>query len=126
MVHLVWLLGALIVAWGLAAVIKPEWMKAFLQFMSRGRSYLLAGFLRLFYAVVFLILGKETGHPKTTLFFGLLFLTGGILVFVLPQAKIKAMINWWLAKPLWVLRVWGVAAVVFGAFVIYAGWPAAA
>lgn len=123
MVHLVWLLGALIAAWGVTAVIKPERMHAFLRFMSRKRWYFIAAFVRLLFAVIFLMFGNDTRKPKVIWFLGLLFLTAGILVFVIPQHKIKSVINWWIARPLWVLRLWGVAAVLFGVLIIYAGWP---
>jgi len=126
MVHLVWIIGALIGAWGLLAVFAPEKMRRFVRFMGEEKRYYLAALFRLIVAVIFLILGRDVQQTRIILLLGLLFLIGGILVLVIPQPKIKGMLNWWITKPLWVYRLWGVAAVVFAALIIYAGWPVTA
>jgi hypothetical protein len=126
MVHLVWIIGALIGAWGVLAVIVPEKMRAFVRFLAKEKRYYLAALLRLLIAIVFLIFARDVQQTRIILFLGLLFLAGGILVLVIPGPKIRSMLDWWLAKPLWVYRLWGIVAVMFGVLIIYAGWPAAA
>jgi hypothetical protein len=124
MVQLVWLIGALIAAWGLTAVFQPELMKRFVKFLSVSKRYLAAGIVRILMAVIFLVFAGQTHIRKLTILFGLLFLAGGILVLVLPPARIKSILNWWNARPGWVYRRWGIAAFFIGAVIIYAGWPA--
>jgi uncharacterized protein YjeT (DUF2065 family) len=75
-------------------------------------------------AVIFLVFAGQTHMRKLTILFGLLFLAGGILVLVLPPDKIKALLNWWNTRPVWIYRLWGIAAFFIGAVIIYAGWPA--
>jgi hypothetical protein len=125
MVHLVWMIGAMIGAWGLLAVFTPEKMRSFVRFMAKEKRYYLAAIFRFIIAVIFLILARDVQHTRIILFLGLLFLAGGILVLVIPGPRIKGMLDWWIAKPLWVYRLWGVVAAMFGVLIIYAGWPAA-
>lgn len=126
MVHLAWIIGAIIGAWGLLAVLAPDKMRGFVKFMGEEKRYYLAAIFRLVVAVIFLILARDVQHTRIILLLGLLFLIGGILVLVIPGPKIKSMLDWWITKPLWVYRLWGVVAVMFGVLIIYAGWPAAA
>jgi uncharacterized protein YjeT (DUF2065 family) len=99
-------------------------MRGFVKFIGEEKRYYLAAIFRLAVAIIFLMFGNAARHPRVVWFFGLLFLIGGILVLVVPAPKIKSMIDWWIAKPLWVYRLWGVVAVLIGVLIIYAGWPA--
>jgi hypothetical protein len=106
-------------------VFSPDKMRGFVRFMGEEKRYYLAAIFRFVIAVIFLIFARSVREPRVILLLALLFLAGGILVLVLPGAKIKSMIDWWITKPLWVYRLWGVVAAMFGVLIIYAGWPAA-
>lgn len=124
MVHLVWLIGVLIVVWGLTAVLRPEWIKRVVQFFGRGKNYLIASAIRIVMAIIFLVFAYDTRYGRFILFLGLLFLAGGILLLVLPPAKVHTMLSWWAARKQWAFRVIGIVAVLFGAIIIYTGLPA--
>lgn len=123
MVHVVWLIGALIVLWGVTAILRPEWIRRAVKFFSEKNHYLVAAFVRLLLGILFLVFAYQTRTPRVILIFGLLFLAGGILLLVMPATKRRSIFNWWTAKQLWVFRLLGAAVVVVGVLIIWAGWP---
>jgi hypothetical protein len=124
MVHIVWLIGVLFIAWGLTAILKPELIKRAVKFFSSKKNYLIAAGIRLLLGVLFLVFAYGTRMRRVTLFLGLLFLAGGILLLVLPPAKVHSILTWWSNQRVWVFRLLGVVVVLFGVLVIWAGWPA--
>jgi hypothetical protein len=73
--------------------------------------------------ILFLIFARECHWPIVIIVIGI-FTAGGTAVFgMLPDIKIKAYLNWWQIRPMWVFRVWGMLAVAFSLLVMYAGFP---
>ena len=125
MVHIVWIVGVLTALIGILAVFKPEWMKKYIRFVSRGRLFYAVIALKIVIGIVFLIFARSCQLPWVIIVIGI-FTAGGTTVFgLLPVIKIKAYLNWWLIRPAWVYRVWGILAALFGLLVMYAGFPQA-
>ncbi|MCE5184597.1 MAG: hypothetical protein LLF76_00535 [Planctomycetaceae bacterium] len=123
MVHIVWLVGILILAWGVTAVLKPGLIKNAVKFFNVGQRFLIAVFIRLLLAIVFLVCAFQTRHPRVILAFGVLFLVAGILLLVLPAQKRRSVLGWWAAKQVWAFQIIGIVVVLIGAVVIWAGRP---
>lgn len=125
MANIVWIIGALTAVWGVSAVIMPGWMKACIEFIFKKRLAYLAVAMKIIGGVVFLVFARECNIPWFILTIGLLTAGGSILFCLLPFTKIQAYLQWWLNRPLWLYRLWGVLAAAFGGLLMYAGVPRA-
>lgn len=123
MEHIVWIVGIITALMGILALFKPEWMKKSIHFFSKGRFFYGAIVLKIVIGILFLIFARECHWPIVIIVIGI-FTAGGTIAFgLLPAIKIKAYLNWWLIRPAWVYRVWGILAALFGLLVMYAGFP---
>ena len=123
MAHIVWLIGALMAVTGIAALFKPVWMRQMLILVNKGRLVYAVAAVKIVIGVIFLILATQCRMPKVIIALGILTAGGSILFCLLPFAKIRRFMNWWIARPLWLYRVWGVAATLVGGLILYAGVP---
>ena len=125
MENIVWVLGGLIAVWGIVTIILPNWMKAAIQFIAKGKMIYGVIASKILFGLLFLIFARECRIPWVILVVGLLSAGGSILFCGLPFKKIQLYLEWWKNRPLWLYRAWGVLAAAFGALVMYAGVPAA-
>lgn len=125
MVHIVWIIGALIGIWGIVTVILPTWMKAVVQFIVKKRIIYLVAAVKVTCGILFLIFARECHISWLILIMGLLTAGGSLLFCALPSAKIQAWMQWWQGQPLWLYRVWGILATALGGLIMYAGVPKA-
>ncbi len=124
MENIIWIIGALVAIWGIAVLFQPNWMKNLIGWFSKGRMAYLAAAVKTLVGILFLIFARECRIPWILLTIGLLTAGGSILFCGLPFAKIQAYLKWWQNRPLWLYRVWGLMAAVFGGLILYAGTPA--
>ena len=114
------IIGIAIVVMGIVYLIKPAFMKWLVDFFKKGARIYLAGVLRLALAVVFLLSARECGRPIIIGVLGVLFLLGGFFIFILGPKSITPILDWWLTKPVWIMRVLALVTAAFGALIIYA------
>jgi len=123
MAHFVWIVGTLIAVWGVTALFRPDWMKKIITFVSKGKLvYFIAG-IKIIIGIIFLVLATNCKLPPVIIVIGILSAGGATLFCMLPFSKITAYMEWWKKRPLWIYRVWGVAAAIFGGLLMYAGVP---
>jgi len=120
MIHIVWAAGAITAIMGIAILFRPLWMRQLITFISKSRTAYAAAGLKTLVGIVFLVLATGCRRPKVIIALGVLMTVGPILFCMLPFAKIQAYMNWWVARPVWMYRVWGV---LLGGFIICAGMP---
>ena len=125
MANIVWIIGALVAIWGIVAVIMPGRMKACIQFVWQKRLAYGVVAVKIIGGVIFLIFARECNIPWLILTIGLLSAGGSILFCFLPFKKIQAYLQWWIKRPLWLYRIWGILAAAFGGLLMYAGVPRA-
>ncbi|MCI0499324.1 MAG: hypothetical protein L0Y36_06565 [Planctomycetales bacterium] len=123
MVHIVWLVGALIAGWELTSVLKPGWMKTVIGIVSKGKLVYLAAGIKILVGIIFLVFATQCKLTPIIIVFGVLSIGGAAVFFTVSLPKITAYMNWWKSRPLWMYRLWGVAAVLLGALLVYAGIP---
>ena len=123
MIHIVWAAGAITAIMGIAILFRPLWMRQLITFISKSRTAYAAAGLKTLVGIVFLVLATGCRRPKVIIALGVLMTVGPILFCMLPFAKIQAYMNWWVARPVWMYRVWGVVAALLGGFIICAGMP---
>lgn len=123
MVHFVWLIGALTAVWGIAVLFKPVRLRQTVILFRKGKIVYVNAGVKVVIGIIFLILARECNLPWVIITLGILMVAGPVLFCLLPFAKIQAYMNWWIAQPVWVYRVWAVLAALFGALMMYAGVP---
>jgi hypothetical protein len=123
MAYFVCVVGALTAAWAITIQFKPDWMKRSIAFIKKGRLVYIVATCKIFIGIIFLIVSTYCRRPWAVIVIGIL-MTGGVSLFSMqPLEKIKAYLDWWLVRPVWMYRLWSVAAILFGALLIWAGMP---
>jgi len=112
-------LGIFIVVVGIVYLLKPEVMKWLIEFFKQGKRIYIAGLIRLALAVIFLLGARECKYFWVILAFGILFLIGGLLIFILGPEKIRRIFGWWEKQSVLLLRVMALIALAIGAIIIF-------
>ena len=122
MKYSVWFIGALICAWGIAAVIRPDWTKRVVGFLVIGWRWRLSAAVKVVIGIIFLVFARESRIPGVIITLGILMIVGSLTALTVDPAKF---INQWIQFvqkwPLWGWRCWGIMAVIFGGLILYAG-----
>ncbi len=112
-------LGIVIVVVGIVYLLRPDVMKWLLEFFKQGKRIYFAGLIRLALAVIFLLGARECKHFWVIFAFGILFLMGGVLIFILGPEKLRRILDWYQKQSVLLLRVLAVIALAIGAIIIY-------
>jgi len=114
------IIGIAFIVIGIAYLVRPGIMKWLLEFFKNGSNIYLAGLLRLALAVVFLLAATACKKTWIIIVLGILFLFGGILVLILGPKRTRPILEWWLTKPVWIMRALALLTGAFGVLIIYA------
>lgn len=112
-------LGILITLMGVAYLIKPDLIKRLMNFFKKSRRIYLPGLLRLALAVVFFLGARECRYPWVIFASGMVFLTGGLLIFMLGPQRIRRLLDWYREQPMLIFRVIAIIVLAFGAIIIF-------
>ena len=112
-------LGILFVLMGIAYLLRPDIIKRFMGFFKKGKRIYFAGLLRFALAVVFLVAARECRYPWIIFASGLIFLVGGLLIFMLGPEKIRRILDWYEQQPALIFRVIALIVLAFGAVIIF-------
>ena len=112
-------LGILIALMGIVYLLRPEIIKRLMNFFKKGRRIYLPGLLRFALAVVFFLGARECRYFWVIFASGIIFLTGGLLIFMLGPEKIRRMLDWYQEQPLFIFRIIALIVLAFGAIIIY-------
>lgn len=123
MVHLIWIVGAFMAVMGVTILIVPGVLRKWLTFFADSRLIYFPIAVRIILGVLFLIFARETHFPWVIILFGILIFGAGIIFLVMPYENIRKFLKWWIDRPLWVYRVWGLTAAILGGIIMYAGVP---
>ncbi len=113
------IIGIVIAAAGIVYLLKPDVMKWLMKFFKQGNRIYFAGLLRLVLAVIFLLAARECDITWVIVLFGILFLIGGLLIFVLGPQKIRWILDWYQKQSVLFLRLLALIALAIGAIIIY-------
>lgn len=114
------IIGAVLVLLAVLYLIKPDVTKGIIGFFKKGKRLYLTGLLRLALAVIFLLAARECRTPAVIIVLGILFLLGGLLIFVLGPEKLRPMLEWFQRQSPILLRALGLISLAIGAVIIYA------
>ena len=112
-------LGIVFVLIGIVYLLRPDVMKWLMEFFKQGKRIYFAGLIRFALAVVFLLGARECKRFWVIFAFGILFIIGGLLIFILGPEKIKSIIDWWQKQSILLLRVIALITLAVGAIIIY-------
>ena len=112
-------LGILIALMGIAYLLRPEIIKHLMNFFKKGRRIYLPGLLRFALAIVFFLGARECRYFWVIFASGIIFLTGGILIFALGPEKIRRILDWYQEQPMFIFRIIALIVLAFGAIIIY-------
>jgi len=112
-------LGIVIVVVGIVYLLRPDVMKWLIEFFKQGKRIYFAGLIRLALAVIFLLGARECDITWVIVVFGILFLIGGLLIFILGPEKLRRILDWYQKQSVLLLRVLAVIALAIGAIIIY-------
>ncbi|MBN1816957.1 MAG: hypothetical protein JW828_06325 [Sedimentisphaerales bacterium] len=121
---IIFILGLIVLAWGIVFLIKPNVSKRMIRFWAFSRLILLGAIIKLAVGILFLIAARECKVTWLIVVFGLIGCLQGIVFLAMQQKKRRAVMEWLLARSLLMHRVLGVATVLIGAAIAYgAGIP---
>ncbi len=112
-------LGIVIALIGIVYLLRPDVMKWLMGFFKQGKRIYFAGLIRFALAVVFLLGARECDISWVIAAFGILFIIGGLLIFILGPEKIKSIIDWWQKQSTSLFRVIALITLAVGAIIIY-------
>ena len=111
-------LGIIITLMGVAYLLRPGMIKHLMNFFKKSGRIYLPGLLRLALAVVFFLGARECRYPWVIFASGIIFLTGGVLIFTLGPRRVRWLLDWYENQPMLVFRVIALVVLVFGAIII--------
>ncbi|MEA3226440.1 MAG: hypothetical protein U9Q07_10865 [Planctomycetota bacterium] len=112
-------LGILISLMGIAYLIRPEIIKRSMNFFKKGRRIYLPGLLRFALAIMFFLGARECRYFWVIFASGIIFLTGGLLIFTLGPERIRRILDWYQEQPMFIFRVIALIVLAFGVVIIY-------
>jgi uncharacterized protein YjeT (DUF2065 family) len=112
------ILGIIISLMGLVYLLRPDIIKKLMNFFKKDKRIYLSGVLRLALAVVFLVAARECRYPWIIFACGIIFLAGGLLIFLLGPERIRKILDWYQEQSTLIFRVIAVIVLVFGLIII--------
>jgi uncharacterized protein YjeT (DUF2065 family) len=111
-------IGMLIALMGIVYLLRPDIIKKLMKFFGKGKRIYFSGILRLALSVVFLVGARECRYFTIILASGIIFLVGGLLIFLLGPEKIRKILDWYQEQPALIFRIIAVIVLVFGVIII--------
>jgi len=111
-------LGIVIAVIGVVYLLRPDVMKWLMEFFKQGKRIYFAGLIRFVLGVIFLLGATDCDNKSIIAAFGILFLIGALLIFMLQLEKIRRILDWYQKQPILIFRVLAVIVLVFGAIII--------
>jgi hypothetical protein len=121
MAIIVTVMGILVTASGLLILIAPGRFQGwFSKLPSTGRFWLAIG-IRAVMGGAFLMAAPTCRLPLVVEVVGIIALVAALALILAGRERFDALMDWLLGLPQTVFRSWSIAAVAFGALLIYAG-----
>ena len=111
-------LGMLFTLMGIAYLLRPEIIKKLMGFFKKGKRIYLAGLLRFALAIVFFVGARECRYFWVIFACGIIFLTGGLLIFSLGPEKTRRILSWYQEQSTLIFRVVALIILAFGIIII--------
>ena len=111
-------LGVLFTLMGIAYLLRPDIIKRLMGFFKKGKRIYFAGLIRFALAIVFFVAARECRYFWIIFASGIIFLAGGLLIFLLGPEKIRRILNWYQDQPALIFRIIALIVLAFGIIII--------
>jgi uncharacterized protein YjeT (DUF2065 family) len=111
-------LGVLFTLMGIAYLLRPDIIKKLMGFFKKGKRIYFAGLIRFALAIVFFVAARECRYFWIIFASGIIFLAGGLLIFLLGPEKIRRILDWYRDKPALIFRIIALVVLAFGIIII--------
>ena len=122
MSDLVAILGGLIAVLGLLGLVRPtpfvDWVRSV---WSKRDLLWVAVALRLFLGTLFILAAPECRAPLAMQVLGGITIAAGLSLPFVGSQRLRAFIDWWCRQSLSFVRIWMLAILALGGFLLYAG-----
>lgn len=115
---LIRLLGAVIVVMGFIFGTKPEVFQRYVKFWKSRKKIVAGGIISFLFGILFLLAASNCRVPVVITIFGIWAIIKGIILLVINEKKLNAYLEWWLKKPLSIIRILGIVSLAFGILII--------
>jgi len=106
---------------GAQAIIDPASILTFVRRVwSSSGGFFVAIAVRLALGVLLIVIAPDTHYPTTIRVFGVVTFAAGLLIPVIGRERLDRLVDWWVAQPPVLMRVWGAVACLLGAFLVHA------
>lgn len=112
-------IGALIAALGLVGLTQPERFRKTFGLMDSRTRFAMAVIMRLAMGALLWWVADELRHPQIMRVIAVIAIVAAVVILIAGRARLDRMVDWWLGKSHGVLRVSGIFAGAFGAWLVY-------
>lgn len=113
------IVGIYMAVMGGLILLRPKSFVKIVDFFMKGKRIYIAGLLRLALGFIFVATAWESRQTALIYSLGVLIIMGGTLLFALRKDTISSIVGWLDNRPAGFTRLWGIAAALFGALIIY-------
>jgi len=113
------LFGVVIACMGIIFLINPKALKQYISFWKQGKRLRMGGIISIPFGIVLLIAAPQCRLTGFITVLGIWSIIKGVLLLTLSQKKMNAYLDWWLKKPILVIRFLFIIMLAFGLLLIY-------
>jgi len=113
--------GVAVFVLGALGLVRPTALMRLVDGPWRSRAGLyLAMAVRAALGILLLVAADDTRFPWAMRILGAVSLVAAVSLPIIGYARLRAFVDWWLARPAGFVRGWSAVACLFGAFLVYA------
>lgn len=113
----------LIIGLGLVAVVLPPTFAEIVAIMQEKPMLYVAALIRLTIGATFLLAYPHARGRIVLFFLGIVMIMGGLVTPIIGQGLARPILDAWLQGGDWVVRGWGIGAILLGAISLFALRP---
>ncbi len=121
MALIVSLLGALLTLLGVFGFFSPQGFMLYVSSWQSERRIRLALAIRLVFGVVLIMAAPSCRFSEAVRILGIIAVVAAVIGAFVGTDRLRALIEWWNRRSPAFIRVWMLAVIAFGAFLVYAG-----
>ena len=112
--------GVAIAVIGVLGVAAPSVLLDFVRSLQTTNAHYIVAAVRLIFGVILLCVAPVSRTPKILRVLGAFIIIAGVITPFLGVERHRAILDWYSSQGSLFTRAWGIVAVVFGVFIVYA------
>ena len=114
-------IGIVIIGFGILGIASPATLIRLTSAVVQSKvGIYAAAALRLAFGIVLIAAASASHFPQTLLVLGVITIVAAILVPFIGIKRLRALVDWWIARPPGLIRAWAAIAVALGIFLVTA------